>query len=55
KDNSYMDVDAQVEFSPLPLVGVYAGYRYLDIDVNESDVFIDATFSGPYAGAMVRF
>ncbi len=55
KDNSYMDVDAQVEFSPLPLVGVYAGYRYLDIDVSESDVFIDATFSGPYAGAMVRF
>ncbi len=54
-DNSFMDVDAQVEFSPLPLVGLYAGYRYLDIDVNESDVFIDATFSGPYAGAMVRF
>ncbi len=54
-DYSFMDVDAQVEFSPIPLVGVYAGYRYLDIDVNESDVYIDATFSGPYAGAMVRF
>lgn len=54
-DNMFMDVDAQIEFSPLPLVGVYAGYRYLDIDVNESDVLIDATFSGPYAGALVRF
>lgn len=54
-DNSFMDFDAQVELSPLPLVGVYAGYRYLDLDVDESDVFIDATFSGPYAGAMVRF
>lgn len=54
-DNSFMDVDTQVEFSPVPMLGIYAGYRYLDIDVNESDVLIDATFSGPYAGAMVRF
>jgi len=54
-DNSFMDVDAQVEFSPLPLVGLFAGYRYLDIDVDENDVLIDATFAGPYAGALVRF
>lgn len=54
-DNSFMDVDAQVEFSPLPLVGLFAGYRYLDIDVDENDVVVDATFSGPYAGALVRF
>lgn len=54
-DNSFMDVDAQIEFSPLPLVGLFAGYRYLDIDVDESDVLIDATFSGPYAGALIRF
>lgn len=53
--NSFLDVDAQVEFSPLPLVGLFAGYRYLDVDVNESDVLIDATFSGPYAGALIRF
>lgn len=54
-DNSFMDIDAQVEFSPLPLVGLFAGYRYLDVDIDESDVLIDATFSGPYAGALVRF
>lgn len=54
-DNSFLDVDAQVEFSPLPLVGLFAGYRYLDVDVDESDVFIDATFAGPYVGALVRF
>lgn len=54
-DNSFLDVDVQVEFSPLPLVGVFAGYRHLDLDVDENDVYIDAAFAGPYAGALVRF
>ena len=53
--NSFMDVDAQVELSPLPMVGLFAGYRYLDIEVDDSDVLIDASFAGPYAGALVRF
>jgi len=54
-DNSFLDVDAQVEFSPLPMVGVFAGYRYLDIDIDEDDVAIDASFDGPYVGALIRF
>lgn len=54
-DNSFLDVDAQVELSPLPLVGIFAGYRYLDVDVDEDDVVIDASFDGPYVGALVRF
>lgn len=54
-DNSFFDVDAQVEFSPLPMVGVFAGYRYLDIDIDEDDFLIDTSFKGPYAGAMIRF
>lgn len=55
KDNSFLDADVQVELSPLPMVGIFAGYRYLDVDVDESDVVINATFDGPYAGAMIRF
>jgi hypothetical protein len=53
--NSFLDVDAQVEFSPLPLVGIFAGYRYLDIDIDESNVLIDASFEGPHVGALIRF
>jgi len=53
--NSLLDADGQVEFSPLPMVGVFAGYRYLDMDVNESGVIIDATLDGPYGGLLVRF
>jgi len=54
-DNTFLDADGQIEFSPIPLVGVYGGYRYLDIDIDESDLVLDATFEGPYAGAFVRF
>lgn len=54
-DNTFLDVDAQLEFSPIPLIGLYGGYRYLDLDVDEEDIFIDATFEGPYAGAFLRF
>ena len=53
--NSFLDFDGQVELSPIPLVGIFAGYRYLSIDVDDNDVIVDATFSGPYAGALVRF
>lgn len=55
EDNSFLDAEAQLEFSPLPLVGIYAGYRYFDLQVDDSGVFVDAQFSGPFAGALVRF
>lgn len=53
--NSYLDAEAQIEFSPIPLVGIYGGYRYLDVDIDESDLLIDATFEGPFAGIFARF
>lgn len=54
-DNHFLDGDVQIEFSPLPVVGLFAGYRYLDVEIDESDVFVDAVFSGFYGGALVRF
>ncbi|HKJ04133.1 MAG TPA: hypothetical protein VJ974_00940 [Geopsychrobacteraceae bacterium] len=53
--NSFLDADVQVEFSPLPMVGIYGGYRVIELDIDESDLFVDATFEGPFAGAFVRF
>ena len=55
QDNRFLDAEAQVEFSPTPLVGIFGGYRYFDINVDDSGVFVDATFSGPFAGAFIRF
>jgi len=53
--NSFMDAEAQVEFSPLPLVGVYAGYRTFNLTVDEPDLALDVDMSGPFVGALVRF
>ncbi len=53
--NSFLDADIQLEFSPIPLLGIFAGYRYVDVEVDEADVRINSTFSGPYAGVLARF
>jgi hypothetical protein len=55
QDNSFLDAEAQLEFSPIPLVGIFGGYRYFDLQVDDSGVFVDAQFAGPFAGAFVRF
>lgn len=49
------DVEARAEFSPLPFVGISAGYRYLNLTVDESDVNLDATFDGPFVEVFARF
>jgi len=53
--NRFIEADAQVEFSPLPGLGLYMGYRYIDMKVDHAGVFVDASFSGPVAGAFFRF
>lgn len=53
--NHFLDGDLQIEISPIPLVGIFAGYRYIDLAIDESDVFVDTTFSGFYGGALIRF
>ena len=54
-DNHFLDAEAQLEFSPLPMVGIYAGYRYFDLKIDEDDIFVETKFSGPFAGLMFRF
>ena len=54
-DNHFLDADIQLEVSPIPMLGVYGGYRVLDIEIDESDFFLDSDFSGFYGGAFFRF
>jgi len=53
--NHFLDSEMQMEFSPVPTVGLYAGYRLIDLKVNRSGVLLDHAFSGPFAGGFVRF
>lgn len=55
QDNSFLDADLQVELSPIPMLGVFAGYRYFDLQVDEDDVYLDTQLSGPYGGLFLRF
>jgi len=54
-NNQFLDAEVQLEFSPLPTLGFYAGYRYFDLKVDESDLFVETEFSGPFGGLMMRF
>ncbi len=54
-NNRFLDAEAQLEFSPAPMVGVYAGYRFFDLKIDESDLYVATEFSGPFGGLMVRF
>ncbi|MDT8375227.1 MAG: hypothetical protein RQ867_00660 [Mariprofundaceae bacterium] len=53
--NRFMDVDGQIEFSPIPTLGIYGGYRYLDTEIDSSGLLMNMQFAGPYAGAFFRF
>lgn len=51
----FLDAEAQIEFSPVPTVGLHAGYRYFDMKIDDEDILLETKFSGPFAGLFVRF
>ena len=53
--NNITDFDGQIEFSPIPAMGIFGGFRYIDVNVDSSGFVVNTRFSGPYAGALVRF
>jgi len=53
--NHFLDAEAQVEFSPVPMVGIYAGYRYFDLKIDEDELFVETEIAGPFGGVMIRF
>ncbi len=53
--NHFLDAEAQLEFSPIPMVGLYAGVRYFDLKIDEDDIYVETEFSGPFGGLLVRF
>ncbi len=53
--NSFSDANVQLEFSPLPLLGINAGYRYMKIKLDTNGLIANTTFKGPFAGLFFRF
>jgi len=54
-DNSIIDADIQLDYSPIPNAGLFVGYRFFDLDVDDQDLYVSIEISGPYAGLIVRF
>jgi len=49
------EVDAYASFAPFPFVRLQGGYRYFDLEVDESDVLANLTLSGPYIGIQLSY
>ena len=46
--NVILDGTAEVAITPLPFLGIHAGWRYMDLDLDFDETVNDVTFSGPY-------
>ncbi|MBF0282542.1 MAG: hypothetical protein HQM07_08280 [Zetaproteobacteria bacterium] len=51
----YFESDFRADYSPLPMVGVYGGYRSMHLFIDRPVLYVKATFSGFYMGAFARF
>ncbi len=54
-NNTLVDATAEVLVTPLPFVGISAGYRYLITKVDYDDTITDPTFDGFYAMLRIAF
>jgi len=54
-DDSVLDATAIIGYETTIGLGIEVGYRTFDIDIEESDVEVDLSFSGLYAAAIYHF
>ncbi len=54
--NNFYDVDVHVKYKTPWFIGVMAGYRSMNLELDDFDNFSsDLTFEGPYAGLYAKF
>ncbi|MEK8089378.1 hypothetical protein [Thermithiobacillus plumbiphilus] len=53
--NRYINADANLSYSPLPLIGIKAGYRYRKLKLDIDDTQADMEIKGPYAAVYAGF
>jgi hypothetical protein len=51
----YFDVSGTLTWRPLPVIGVFAGYRSITADLTTDDFDIDAQLEGFFFGGEIRF
>jgi hypothetical protein len=53
--NYLYEVLADLSLTPFPFLDIHAGYKALRLKIDESDVFLDTEFAGPFVGLTVKF
>ncbi|MFA4915923.1 MAG: hypothetical protein WC560_04555 [Syntrophales bacterium] len=46
---------ADVSWTPLPFIDLHGGYKIIKLDVDESGIYLNSEFSGPYLALTVGF
>ena len=54
-DGYMVDGQAELSFTPIPYVDIYAGYRTFFVDVDQSDFELNYDTSGFYGGVTISF
>jgi hypothetical protein len=53
--NYLYEVLADLSLTPFPFMDIHAGYKALRLKIDESDVFLDTEFAGPFIGLTVKW
>jgi len=53
--NTFYEALADISWTPFPFLDFHGGYKYIKIDVDEDDVYMNSSFSGPYVALSFGF
>ena len=52
---NYIDLNVSISWEPIHGIGIFAGYRMIDAELDNSDFSTDTSLKGPYFGGEIRF
>lgn len=54
-DVNYIDLNVSISWEPIRGFGIFAGYRMIEAELDNSDFSTDISLEGPYFGGEIRF
>lgn len=54
-DVSYIDLNVSISWEPIPGIGIFAGYRMIEAELDDANFATDISLKGPYFGGEIRF
>lgn len=54
-DVNYIDLNVSISWEPIPGLGIFAGYRLIEAELDDANFTTDISLKGPYFGGEIRF